>query len=95
MGRGQPRGLQKSAQGLTGIVDDLRSTVEGSELSDGATVLVHGLVSRGDLNSQMGLLGRYDEARGRWAVSFGGRQCLDQGGESLGYRRAEGEDEHG
>ena len=46
--------------------------MEGSKLREGATVLVHGLVSRGDLNSQMGLLGKYDETRGRWAVSLGG-----------------------
>ena len=54
---GEVRGLQKSAQELAEIAEGLRSTIEGSELSEGATVLVHGLVSRGDLNSQMGLLG--------------------------------------
>ena len=54
---------------MTKIAEGLRSTVEGSELKEGATVLVHGLVNRGDLNSQMGLLGKHDEARGRWAVS--------------------------
>ena len=53
--------------------------MEGSELSEGATVLVHGLVSRGDLNSQMGLLGKYDEARGRWAVSLGGEDIWIKG----------------
>ena len=41
--------------------------------------LVHGLVSRGDLNSQMGVLGRYDEARGRWAVSSGGENVWIKG----------------
>ena len=53
--------------------------MEGSELSEGATVLVHGLVSRGDLNSQMGLLGKYDEARGRWAVSSEGENIWIKG----------------
>ena len=62
------RGLQKSTRELTEITDGLRCTVEGSELRGGATVLLHGLVSRGDLNSQLGLLGTYDEAKGRWAV---------------------------
>ena len=44
---GEVRGLQKSAQELAEIAEGLRSTIEGSELSEGATVLVHGLVSRG------------------------------------------------
>ena len=35
-------------------------------------MLVHGLVNRGDLNSQLGLLSTYDEDRGRWAVSSEG-----------------------
>ena len=56
------RGLQKLAQELAGIVSSLQIMVEGSELSEGAAVLVHGLVSQGDLNSQMGLLGKHDKA---------------------------------
>ena len=67
---GEVRGPQKSAKELTEITEGLQSTVEGSELRVGATVLMHGLVSRGDLNSQMGLPGPYDETKGRWAVSY-------------------------
>jgi hypothetical protein len=73
------RGLQKSTRELTEITDGLRCTVEGSELQGGATVLLHGLVSRGDLNSQLGLLGTYDEARGRWAVHSEGENVWIKG----------------
>ena len=33
-------------------------------------MLLHDLVSRGDLNCQMGLLGAYDETKGRWSVQL-------------------------
>ena len=46
--------------------------MEGSELQTGATVVLHDLVKRADLNFQLGFLGVYDATKGRWAVEVGG-----------------------
>ena len=64
--------LQQTAEELQGITGDLRDTVEGPELQMGATVVLHDLVKRADLNFQLGLLGIYDETKGQWAVELGG-----------------------
>ena len=64
--------LQQTAEELQGITGDLRDTVEGSELQVGATVVLHDLVKRADLNFQSGFLGVYDATKGRWAVELGG-----------------------
>jgi prefoldin subunit 5 len=64
--------LQQTAEELQGITGDLRDTVEGSELQVGATVVLHDLVKRADLNFQLGFLGVYDATKGRWAVELGG-----------------------
>jgi len=64
--------LQRTAEELQGITGDLRGTVEGSELQMGATVVLHDLVKRADLNFQLGFLGVYDATKGRWAVELEG-----------------------
>ena len=64
--------LQRTAEELQEITGGLRGTVEGSELQTGATVVLHDLVRRADLNFQLGFLGVYDATKGRWAVELGG-----------------------
>ena len=64
--------LQRMAEELQEITGGLRGTVEGSELQTGATVVLHDLVKRADLNFQLGFLGVYDATKGRWAVELGG-----------------------
>ena len=64
--------LQKTTEELQGITGDLRDAVEGPELQMGATVVLHDLVKRADLNFQLGFLGVYDATKRRWAVELGG-----------------------
>ena len=63
-------GLQESTNGLAEITEGVRGTMERSELQVGATVLMHDLVSQGDVKCQMGLLGAYDKTKGRWSVQL-------------------------
>lgn len=48
------------------------AVAETASLSQGASVVVHGLEGRPELNGQPGVVGKYDEAKGRYAVQLGG-----------------------
>ena len=65
--------LKREIQGLQGEVTELQQTtgeLHGITEEVGAMVVLHDLVKREDLNLRMGLLGVYDEAKGRWVVEI-------------------------
>ena len=73
--------------------DDLMAS-DSKVLRNSATVRLHSLKKRDDLNGRQGMLIRYFEKRGRWAVEFEGEETpvmlLESNLESLLLRRCLG-----